>query len=331
MKSSSRRTKQHGVSELDTGTYQISPEAFVIRTLINPLRLVRTLIQLGHEPLPPTTSTFPFSLFGLSHFTFSCYPNVFIYTRHLFHTYGFWSVMTCGFFSTFCFDALTDAYCFVSHRYVVSSALNAGEWLEDSDVVGAPKFRFAEGAMGRLSISQFATHLLNLCFFKTYEVLLTQPFYVILVRQAASVVGNNSGYSWFFQAVMSIFRDNGIMGFFSGITPRLIFELSHLLLFASLSRLLRPRIFGFFGSLSKTVRNSTYTLSYAVSSFLAYRLEVVSCVMALHGSRIPTLEAAMANSFSDWRECERTLAVAGQLQRGYFPFWRFCPSPALSA
>ncbi|KAL5963189.1 hypothetical protein TSMEX_009070 [Taenia solium] len=325
------QTEQLGDTEVDTGTYQFRPDALVIRTLINPLRLTRTLIQLGHEPLPPITSLSPLSLIGLPYSTVSCYPNVFVYTRHLFHTYGFWPVMTCGFFSTFCLDLLTEAYYLVSHRYLVERALNAGEWLEDGDIIETSKPRFGEEVVERIPLSQFAVHLLSLCFLKVHEVFVTQPFYVIMVRQGASIVGKEVGYSWFYQAVLSIFKDNGIMGFFSGITPRLIFELSSMILRLSMSRLLRENLFGSLRSWSKVVRDCIRTLFYAIISFLAYRLEVISCVMALHGSRISTVEAAVANSFSNWRECKRTLAMAGQLQRGYFPFWRFCPSPSFSA
>ncbi|VDK32918.1 unnamed protein product [Taenia asiatica] len=359
------QTEQLSGPEVNTGTYQFRPDALVIRTLINPLRLTRILIQLGHEPLPPNISPSPLSLIGLPHSTVSCYPNVFVYTRHLFHTYGFWPVMTCGFFSTLCLDLLTEAYYFMSRRYLVERALNAGEWLEDGDIIETSKPRFGEGVMERIPLSQFAVHLLSLCFLKIHEVFVTQPFYVIMVRQGASIVGKEVGYSWFYQAVLSIFRDNGITGFFSGITPRLIFELSSMILHLSVSRLLQANLFGSFRSWSKAVRNCIHTLFYAVISFLAYRLEmntnhyvldtllleygiecrcflqrcegdasseqVISCVMALHGSRISTMEAAVANRFSNWRECKRTLAMAGELQRGYFPFWRFCPSPSLSA
>lgn len=164
-------------SEVNTGTYQFRPDAFIIRTLINPLRLTRTLIQLGHEPLLPITSLSPLSLIGLSRSTVSCYPNVFVYTRHLFHTYGFWPVMTCGFFSTFCFDLLSEAYYFMSHRYLVERALNAGEWLEDGDIIETSQPRFGEGVMEKIPVSQFAVHLLRLCVLKVYEVFVTQPFY----------------------------------------------------------------------------------------------------------------------------------------------------------
>ncbi|KAL5111799.1 hypothetical protein TcWFU_003574 [Taenia crassiceps] len=310
------RSEQIGDPEVNIVTYQFRLDAFIIRALVNPLRLTRTLIQLGHEPLSPTTSPSPLSLIGLSHSTVSCYPNVFAYTRHLFHTYGFWPVMTCGFFSTFCLDLLTEAYYFMSHQYLVERALNSGEWLDDSDIIETSSPRFGEGVIERVPLSQFAVHLLSLCFFKVNEVFVTQPFYVIMVRQGASIVGKEVGYSWFYQAVLSIFKDNGIKGFFSGIAPRLMFELSRMILCLSVSRLLRPNFFGSLRSWSNAFRDCMHTLFYAVINFLAYRLEVVSCVMALHGSRVSTMEAAVANSFSDWQECKRTLAMAGQLQRG---------------
>ncbi|CDS39965.1 mitochondrial carrier 2 [Echinococcus multilocularis] len=238
--------------------------------------------------------------------------------------------MTCGFFSSFCFDFLTEVFYFMSHRYIVERALCAEEWLDDTEVMEKPKSRFGEGLVDRIPLSQFTAHLLNLCLLEVHKVVITQPFYVIMVRQGASIIGKEVGHSWFHQAVLSIFRDNGIMGFFSGITPRLMFELSPMIIYLCARRMLQQNIFSSLRSWSKTVHSCIHTLSYAVINFLAYRLEVVSCVMALHGSRIPTVEAAVANSFSGWRECRRTLAMTGQLQRGYFPFWRFCPTPSFA-
>lgn len=36
-----------------------------------------------------------------------------------------------------------------------------------------------------------------------------------MMRQIASLVTEEEGYSWFSQAVISIYRDNGLLGFFS--------------------------------------------------------------------------------------------------------------------
>lgn len=54
-----------------------------------------------------------------------------------------------------------------------------------------------------------------------------------------------------------------------------MFELSRMVLYLCVSRLLRPNFFGSLRSRSKAVCDCIHTLFYAVISFLTYRLEVI--------------------------------------------------------
>ncbi|VDD81588.1 unnamed protein product [Mesocestoides corti] len=294
------------------------PEVYIIRQLLNPLRVTRTLIQLGYEPLPPKSCISPFHFFTWNATTLNCYPNVFVYTRHLFRTCGFWNVATCGFASHFIFNILGEACHFMIHQYVVEQTLCNRGWLQDEDIAGKSDSMLVECMMEEAPFSQFTLHLLKLCFLKTYEVFLTQPFYVIMVRQAASLIGGEARYSWLFQAVCSIYKDSGLLGFFSGLTPRLIFEVARLALYLSLCRVLRRRVLGLFPR-SSLLRPLRSVMDIFINIFF-YRLDVVSCVMAVHGSRLAL--AAEANSFTGWRDCKRVFASSGQLSRGFWPFWR---------
>nr|VZI27311.1 unnamed protein product [Spirometra erinaceieuropaei] len=319
-------------TQLDRQLHTISPEQCFIRQIINPIRFSRTLIQLGYEPLPPYRSLHPLILFGWTKPVFF-YPNMFAYARYLFHKRGFWYVMTTGFQARFFYDLLTDACQFMNRRFLLEHSEDSLPLLTNVDT-----FVFAdpspaadenphtkrwnglvENIMEEASLWKFGIHLSGLLAMKAYEILLTQPFYVIMVRQMASFVGGEGGYNWFHQAVWSIYRESGLPGFVQGFWPRLFCESIRLILYFSACRFIRRHV------LSLCDRENGLlvplrTLLLIIITNCTYRYEVVTCMMAVRGSRLAA--ANEANTFSDWRSCRRALSESGQSNRGSMPFWR---------
>lgn len=163
------------VTNIDVFT--AGPEVFVFRQIFTPFRLARVLIQLGYEPLAPSQSINPLSRLGLRLSPIYCYPNIFVYTRYLFHTRGFWQTISCSFVSRFVFDVATEASNLMCHRYVVDRTLTNDQSLEDDEVLGKPDSMLLECFMEEAPLPRFLVQLLELCFLKAHEVLLTQPFF----------------------------------------------------------------------------------------------------------------------------------------------------------
>ena len=113
----------------------VKPPVCIIQSLLNPLRVAKILIQLGYEPLPPTISKRPFFFVGYSSPTMAFFPNAFSYTHHLLQTQGIWRVLSCGFMSNLCFDALTETCELFGHQYCVEKILCSNKWLDDEEIV----------------------------------------------------------------------------------------------------------------------------------------------------------------------------------------------------
>lgn len=168
-----------------------SGHVIVLRQIFNPLRVARTLIQLGYEPLPPKPYFNSLCLPGLPKRTYF-FPNAFIYARYLIRENGFWNLMTCGFAARLFLDVLAEACQFMNRRFVVEYYPNETRQLRDAEAdaeddddegMGAPMRKTAlqealvDNIMEEIPLFNFTMHLGELFFLKTYEVLLTQPFY----------------------------------------------------------------------------------------------------------------------------------------------------------
>jgi carrier protein len=109
--------------------------------------------------------------------------------------------------------------------------------------------------------------------------IIASPFHVISVRMMAQFIGRETKYSSVVGSIIQIYKDEGIWGFFSGLIPRLIFDLSCVVV-ASTATYLVGRHFirekegrMYFGSLTSFVCSSMF-----------YPMNVVSTCMIVNGS-----------------------------------------------
>nr|CDS27089.1 mitochondrial carrier 2 [Hymenolepis microstoma] len=305
-------------------------EHALFHSLLNPCRVACHLIRIGHEPLPPHSSNTFLHLIGVVRRPLAFYPNAFTYSLYLLKKYGYWRVITCGFFSSFCLEITHKTVTFMINRYIVQRLLDSLEWMDDEDVLSNDQSTLLMKLIGKSSQREFS-HLIRYIFIaRAYEVFVTQPFFVVMMRQIASLVSGEEEYSWFFQAVVSIYRESGFMGFFSGLVPRMLWKLSRLGMFILIYSLFNRNGVGVPRNLSNNFKFLFNLLADVVVNVASYPLQVVGSVMALHGSRIAIYEVALANSFGSWRECLHSVISQGVQYRGYLPFWRGAPSNALT-
>ncbi|VDL19961.1 unnamed protein product [Hymenolepis diminuta] len=193
----------------------ISSKYTLFHNLLNPCRVACHLIRLGHEPLPPKTSSTFLHLIRAIRRPLLFYPNAFTYSFYLLKTYGYWQVLTCGFFSSFCLDITHETVLFMNNRYLVQRLLDSLEWMDDEDVLSNDQSTLLMHLIGKASPREFSHLVRYFLLTRAYEVFVTQPFFVIMMRQIVGLISGEEGYSWFFQAVLSIYRESGFLGFFS--------------------------------------------------------------------------------------------------------------------
>lgn len=61
---------------------------------------------------------------------------------------------------------------------------------------------------------------------RTVSAIIYSPFHVVSVRMMAQFVGKETKYSTLVGSVKQIWQDEGVLGFFSGFIPRLLFDVT---------------------------------------------------------------------------------------------------------
>lgn len=56
--------------------------------------------------------------------------------------------------------------------------------------------------------------------------IISSPFHVISIRMMAQFIGRETKYTSIFGSIVQIYKDEGILGFFSGTIPRLLFDVT---------------------------------------------------------------------------------------------------------
>lgn len=106
---------------------------------------------------------------------------------------------------------------------------------------------------------RFETQLKRSVVVHAAGAVISSPFHVISVRMMAQFVGRETKYSSILGSVVQIYKDEGFLGFFSGIIPRLLFDVTCVVI-ASTATYLVGRHFirekegrAYFGSLSSVI------------------------------------------------------------------------------
>ncbi|CAL8074156.1 unnamed protein product [Calicophoron daubneyi] len=302
-------------------------ETNLLRHFINPFRISWILIRLGHEPLAPVRFQSPLALVGWTRPTY-VYPNIFHYVYNTFRTLGFWKFVSTGVFAAGCVDFTSEIFHRAFRRRVTvwrtwaKTAPGSLPDLDDRQVDSRgipPSALEAERRMEESEPFLFANMLTEAVSLKTWEVIMTHPFYVVMVRQVASLIGGETQYGWFPMAVRSVYRESGIRGFFQGIVPRLLGELMTTVVYYLACRIIRRTVFGVKRRRPLTMCVVQMLIYFGLRSYV-YTYELTGCIMTVRGSKL--LAATEANSFSGWRECKRYLSQSGQNSRGWLPFLR---------
>merc|ERR1712112_323351 len=100
-------------------------------------------------------------------------------------------------------------------------------------------------------------------------IAVTQPLHVVVVRSMASFVGQESDYDNVFSGLLSIYKENGIFGFWSGAMPRALGEALTVILGAAIA-------YGLNMYADKSLKSYTSHISSFLAASLCYPFTVVS-------------------------------------------------------
>jgi mitochondrial carrier len=113
----------------------------------------------------------------------------------------------------------------------------------------------------------------------TAGAIISSPFHVISIRMMAQFVGKETKYNTIVGSIVQIYNEEGILGFFSGLIPRLIFDLSCVVIASTATYLIGRH---FIKDKEARVYISPFT-SFVCSSVF-YPMNVVSTHMIINGA-----------------------------------------------
>ncbi|NXG97325.1 MTCH2 protein, partial [Loxia leucoptera] len=304
-----------------------------LTVLSQPLMYVKVLVQVGYEPLPPTLGR---NIFGRQVYQL---PGLFSYAKHIVKVDG-----RAGLFKGLAPRLCSSAIGTVVHSKVLQL------FPPDSCFPLQPGARKKESSLEQV-LKETSQEMVA----RSAATLITHPFHVITLRCMVQFIGRETKYSGTLSAFATIYREEGILGFFAGLIPRLLGDILSLWLCNMLAYLIntyalengvgsapgsgggfwepRPR-FGGIQVLSLLLQVSTMTemksYSQAVTGFFAsmltYPFVLVSNLMAVNNCGLAGGLLPYAPTYSSWLDCWSQLHREGNMSRGNSLFFRKVPA-----
>ncbi|EDW82678.2 uncharacterized protein Dwil_GK18865 [Drosophila willistoni] len=263
-----------------------------VSTLLYPYDYARTLIQLGHEPMPHM-------VYQVWKFKPICLlPGVHKYVQYIKRCDGFAGLYR-GLLPRVLGTTVGFLFSDILLKFLCIRPYNSGP------KKGAHPFREYAWNLFRDSI-RLAT-----------ASVLSYPFHLVMVRQAASFVGKEKVFETLQSSVKYIFEQDGIVGFYAGFVPKLIAEMTVLVVTSTMAYI-------FFRSGDDGYHYKAGVVQL-MTTFATYPLEVASSCMACSGTPLAAGAPPRMPIYVDWIDCLTDLYARGEHTRGIHLFWRTIP------
>uniref|UniRef100_A0A6A7FTE0 Carrier homolog 2-like n=1 Tax=Hirondellea gigas TaxID=1518452 RepID=A0A6A7FTE0_9CRUS len=267
----------------------------------HPIEYAKVLIQIGHEPLPAYKSR---TIFGKEKLF---YPSIFSYIRHIKARDGFVG----------CYNGLVPKLSsnivsgLVFQRVVEIIPIKDDDRDPDDLSKNEKCIRFVKRT-GRETAARCAA------------ILVSQPLHVIAVRTMAQFVGQDGAYTNVFTSAVVIYREEGVLGFFAGLIPRILCDIGALWLSNTLVFCINNYVIE-----DKDVKTYVTGTVKFLASAMWYPLQVVSTCMSVTGSDLVAAQPPLMPRYASWTECYSQLKSIGCLKRGSTLLWRTYTGPVL--
>lgn len=265
----------------------------------HPFSYCKVLIQLGHEPLPPMIRRNIFFRKQLQ------YPNVLQYMKHIKARDG-----TVGLFR-----GLPPRICANISASITYMAM--------AEVVGFTEKRETpdQGEDLKTAMKRMSDMTSREITAKCVAIVVSHPFHVIAIRSMAQFIGRETYYSGVLSAVKEIYNEEGLMGFFAGLMPRLAAEFIQIWLCNLLCHALNVYVLNDQSDLGDLRQYSQAVTNY-IASVVTYPINLTSTVMAVSGSRLAAGNPPHMDVYAGWLNCLKDLRKRGLANRGSSLFFR---------
>ncbi|NWZ99754.1 MTCH2 protein, partial [Nesospiza acunhae] len=283
-----------------------------LTVLSQPLMYVKVLVQVGYEPLPPTLGR---NIFGRQVYQL---PGLFSYAKHIVKVDG-----RAGLFKGLAPRLCSSAIGTVVHSKVLQL------FPPDSCFPLQPGARRKESSLEQV-LKETSQEMVA----RSAATLITHPFHVITLRCMVQFIGRETKYSGTLSAFATIYREEGILGFFAGLIPRLLGDILSLWLCNMLAYLINTYALenGVGSAPGSRVSTMTEMKSYSqavtgfFASMLTYPFVLVSNLMAVNNCGLAGGLLPYAPTYSSWLDCWSQLQREGNMSRGNSLFLRKVPA-----
>jgi len=268
-----------------------------------PLSYIKTLTQIGHEPLPPFKGK---TFFGREQLF---YPNSFQYCAYVYSVEG-----------------LSGLYRGIGMKLISQSvghfvSAKAARMIAEADDKKNDTEKKDDNKKGLRLLARLTTNKIHA---RCWGIIISHPFHVMGVRCMAQFVGGETRYSsWnVFHNIVEIYRGEGLAGFFSGLIPRLLFEISSISITSLIIYFCKNYIVDM-----KEIDGFIDLIASIVSNSITYPLSVVSTVSCVSGSSLIAGRPPRMMIYPSWLDVFKHLYETDQLNRGFSTINRIYKPP----
>lgn len=274
-----------------------------ITTFTHPMGYVKTLIQVGYEPIAPRVGKNMFFRKTL------LLPGFFQYAGHIKKIDGFFGL-----------------YRGVTPRILasISGSIVARVTTQKLDEhFPSPQEEATESKKtGKVSTQEFLRESAKLTVSHCCGAVVSHPFQVVAVRAMVQFIGKETKYSGFLNPYREVYNENGIWGFFAGLVPRVLMDVFTLWLARTMFHIFNNYILDENMSNAKEIRNYMHAITGFVAGMITYPLGLVSTLMCVNDSGLMAGSPPFTPLYPNWRSCWRDLSERGLLKRGSSLFFR---------
>ncbi|XP_077676865.1 mitochondrial carrier homolog 2 isoform X2 [Eretmochelys imbricata] len=278
------------------------------------------VLKVGYEPLPPTLGR---NIFGRQVYQL---PGLFAYAKHIMKIDG-----RAGLFKGLTPRLCSGAIGTIVHGQVLQRYQEADQEEEPGASLKEPVSSWEQViketnmAATLKTTRQTSREMVA----RSAATLVTHPFHVITLRCMVQFVGRETKYSGIFSPFVTIYREEGILGFFAGLVPRLLGDVLSLWLCNMLAYLINTYALENGVSTMSEMKSYSQAVTGFFASMLTYPFVLVSNLMAINNCGLAGGLPPFAPNYSSWLDCWSQLLKEGNMSRGNSLFFRKVPAGKL--
>uniref|UniRef100_A0A8C2AGL1 Mitochondrial carrier homolog 2 n=1 Tax=Cyprinus carpio TaxID=7962 RepID=A0A8C2AGL1_CYPCA len=278
-----------------------------LTVLSHPLMYIKVLVQVGHEPLSPTLGR---NMFGRQVYQL---PGLFAYAKHIIKIDG----------KSGLFKGLTPRLCAGTIGTIVHSrVLQVHTYLISSPSQMVASSQKAEDGSLQHVVNETTKEMIA----RSCATIITHPFHVITLRCMVQFIGREAKYSGVFDSIVTIYREEGILGFFAGLIPRLLGDVLSLWICNMLAHFINTYAIDDSTSHTGEIKNCSQAVTGFFASMLTYPFVLVSNLMAVNNCGLAGGLPPYAALYPNWLHCWSHLSREGNMSRGNSLFFRKLPA-----